>query len=317
MYQLRAYSPGLGRFISRDPIEEHGGLNLMGFLQNDGMNSIDGIGLAASIQWWQGVPPAQISMADISDRHEREYPGPRGLKSRDRERLFSGSDGKVTKAREEFFAKFKRRYKSLIDSAATAHCVPKRLLAGIIVNERADLGWVKEFAESNLVGLPDSFLERENYSLGVAQLNISTIKPLVPKNFKYADLFIPSVNIDLAAQVLRQHLTEVCKLAKGDGSFNASFAGVGGFHGRNITQNDRLGKQNYSVLCCAGCSNPSFLEFVPSSEIRMLFSGVWNMQPGSWMTDPSIDSTTYADGNAFNNGITASQSAVGDFLAAW
>jgi len=34
----RYYSPSLGRFINRDPIEEAGGLNLYGFCGNDGVN---------------------------------------------------------------------------------------------------------------------------------------------------------------------------------------------------------------------------------------------------------------------------------------
>ena len=43
-YGHRYYSPGLGRFINRDPIEEAGGLNLYGFCGNDGVNGIDCLG---------------------------------------------------------------------------------------------------------------------------------------------------------------------------------------------------------------------------------------------------------------------------------
>ena len=45
MYQLRAYSPELGRFISRDPIEEEGGVNLYGFVDNNPAGTIDCLGL--------------------------------------------------------------------------------------------------------------------------------------------------------------------------------------------------------------------------------------------------------------------------------
>ena len=38
------YMPGQGRWLSRDPIEEKGGLNLYGFTGNDGVNYIDPIG---------------------------------------------------------------------------------------------------------------------------------------------------------------------------------------------------------------------------------------------------------------------------------
>lgn len=44
-YGLRYYSPTLGRFINKDPIEEQGGLNLYGFVGNDGVNRWDYLGM--------------------------------------------------------------------------------------------------------------------------------------------------------------------------------------------------------------------------------------------------------------------------------
>jgi RHS repeat-associated protein len=43
-YGYRYYSPALGRWLSRDPIEERGGLNLYGFVNNDPVNKVDVIG---------------------------------------------------------------------------------------------------------------------------------------------------------------------------------------------------------------------------------------------------------------------------------
>jgi RHS repeat-associated protein len=43
-YGNRYYSPSLGRFINRDPIEEAGGLNLYGFCGNDGIDNTDYLG---------------------------------------------------------------------------------------------------------------------------------------------------------------------------------------------------------------------------------------------------------------------------------
>lgn len=44
-YERRFYSPAQGRFTSRDPIAEDGGLNLYGFVLNDAINAIDKYGL--------------------------------------------------------------------------------------------------------------------------------------------------------------------------------------------------------------------------------------------------------------------------------
>jgi RHS repeat-associated protein len=44
-YTFRPYNPLDGRFISRDPIEERGGLNLYGFAGNDPVNGWDYLGL--------------------------------------------------------------------------------------------------------------------------------------------------------------------------------------------------------------------------------------------------------------------------------
>ena len=47
-YGFRFYSPGLGRWINRDPLEEEGGMNLYGFVFNDPVNQWDHYGLASA-----------------------------------------------------------------------------------------------------------------------------------------------------------------------------------------------------------------------------------------------------------------------------
>jgi RHS repeat-associated protein len=47
-YGFRYYDPETGRWLNRDPIEEAGGLNLYGFVGNDGVNRIDRLGLEDS-----------------------------------------------------------------------------------------------------------------------------------------------------------------------------------------------------------------------------------------------------------------------------
>ncbi len=45
----RAYDPGLGRWLSRDPIGEHGGVNLYGYTNNTVINAVDRNGLDAIV----------------------------------------------------------------------------------------------------------------------------------------------------------------------------------------------------------------------------------------------------------------------------
>jgi len=45
-YGYRYYDPKTGRWPSRDPIEEEGGINLYGFVGNDGVNYVDLVGLS-------------------------------------------------------------------------------------------------------------------------------------------------------------------------------------------------------------------------------------------------------------------------------
>ncbi|NGO39660.1 RHS repeat-associated core domain-containing protein [Limisphaera ngatamarikiensis] len=45
LYEYRAYSPALGRWLSRDPMVERGGLNLCGFVGNNPIDVIEYLGL--------------------------------------------------------------------------------------------------------------------------------------------------------------------------------------------------------------------------------------------------------------------------------
>ena len=58
-YGYRYYDPNTGRWPSRDPIEEEGGVNLYGFVGNDGVSWIDCLGLDAvvvSAILWEADP---------------------------------------------------------------------------------------------------------------------------------------------------------------------------------------------------------------------------------------------------------------------
>jgi RHS repeat-associated protein len=49
VYGFRYYSPEMGRWTARDPIEERGGLNLYGMVGNSAVNLIDMVGLDAAL----------------------------------------------------------------------------------------------------------------------------------------------------------------------------------------------------------------------------------------------------------------------------
>ncbi len=59
-YQERVYSPVLGRWLNRDPIEEEGGENLYAFCENDAISKYDALGRNVTLttgnrnaSWWQ------------------------------------------------------------------------------------------------------------------------------------------------------------------------------------------------------------------------------------------------------------------------
>jgi RHS repeat-associated protein len=67
-YGFRYYSPSLGRWLSRDPIEEQGGVNLYGFSVNDAVGRFDLLGLSdhpvwapgSTLAWYQERLPHRI-----------------------------------------------------------------------------------------------------------------------------------------------------------------------------------------------------------------------------------------------------------------
>jgi hypothetical protein len=69
-YGYRFYDPETGRWPSRDPIEEEGGINLYGFVNNDGVNKWDRLGMVGSItvpnQTCVNLGPYRIKVEDPS-----------------------------------------------------------------------------------------------------------------------------------------------------------------------------------------------------------------------------------------------------------
>lgn len=57
-YGFRYYDAATGRWPSRDPIDENGGLNIYGFVGNDGVGRIDLLGLKVTFVWSGNCPKA-------------------------------------------------------------------------------------------------------------------------------------------------------------------------------------------------------------------------------------------------------------------
>ena len=76
-YIFRYYAPVIGRFIKRDPIEEYGGFNLYGFVNNNGVSKWDYLGMfgaGGGIPWWYWSPGENAKRA-------KEHLDPESLKA--------------------------------------------------------------------------------------------------------------------------------------------------------------------------------------------------------------------------------------------
>jgi RHS repeat-associated protein len=65
-YLYRYYDPLTGRWPSRDPIEERGGINLYGFIGNDGVNQVDVLGNNALAQLESSLWVAELITAALA-----------------------------------------------------------------------------------------------------------------------------------------------------------------------------------------------------------------------------------------------------------
>ncbi|MFN4874209.1 MAG: RHS repeat-associated core domain-containing protein [Akkermansiaceae bacterium] len=79
-YGYRFYDPETGRWPSRDPIGEEGGINLYGFINNDGANGLDMLGMASisasasfvMYEKWEQHWKAHPEMDQPGDRLQKE-----------------------------------------------------------------------------------------------------------------------------------------------------------------------------------------------------------------------------------------------------
>ena len=64
----RAYNPQTGRWLSRDPIGENGGLNIYGYVGNDPLGSVDPLGLDREVIFWSPLPQLASMFGHVSSR---------------------------------------------------------------------------------------------------------------------------------------------------------------------------------------------------------------------------------------------------------
>jgi RHS repeat-associated protein len=62
-YGFRFYNPMVGKWMTRDPIGERGGLNLYGFVGNSAMNFVDTLGLYSATGDWVAKGAAVVGVA--------------------------------------------------------------------------------------------------------------------------------------------------------------------------------------------------------------------------------------------------------------
>lgn len=78
---LRFYNPETGRWLSRDPIGENGGVNLYGYVGNGPVNAVDPLGLMIFFVPTQstpvlGLPQAYEPARGIRTQGHQQFPGP-------------------------------------------------------------------------------------------------------------------------------------------------------------------------------------------------------------------------------------------------
>ncbi|OGV60506.1 MAG: hypothetical protein A2283_11485 [Lentisphaerae bacterium RIFOXYA12_FULL_48_11] len=284
-----------------DPIEEDGGLMLYGFVGNDGVNDRDPFGLT-------NVP------GDYGwESYNQELEGwmSAGLLVGPGTGEFWDDTGYWNATRrDQWFKKFKRMYKTKIDSAAKKHCVPKRLLAAIIANERIDQGSLEASIKASTPMWLFWRLYNRGRSIGVAQVWMTGDRWGVWGNLRRRKLLLnDDYNIEAAAEVVKQYITAACKaanLSPERGGFNRLFITQTAGKVLSSKYTSAQGSQ-YSELCCSQDCDKLY-ELIPSAGLLDLMGSVWNSSPGVWSeSDYGEYSKRKAVRNAYLNGKNVSE----------
>ncbi len=254
-------------------------VGLYGFVTNGPVSGIDALGLLSPSQFWDDWTPAQ---------------------------------------RESWFADFRQAHGQLIDQAATAHCVPKELLAAIIANEQIDYSWLESVGEWLGGG----------QSVGLAQIQTSTaiqygltnhalsdfldITVMLPdgtpltlsaqEQFRQAvraTLMSDAGNVEAAARLMRNYLDQMCAAARA-GTMSQSFSvGVAG------------GCRVSDFCCAAGASGANCAAINAPRCLIEAMAAAWNNGIGIM----NVSDIAGQSPNAFTHALNAS--LLDDVFANW
>jgi len=211
-FGYRYYNPGLGRWVSRDPIGENGGLHRYHFVAHSPTQAIDPHGLLGLLpSWWPNVP--------------NMIWGPNSGT------FWKANDAEAAAARDTYFKEFSTKYCGRIRAAAKKYCIPAALLATIIAAEDIDRKSGEAFLEG--LGFGDT--------VGIAQIGEEhferAIDPVAYREWVEGlpshPIYIPgggppagtqkppsswrdcaitdSGSIDMAANLMRQRLDQLCR----------------------------------------------------------------------------------------------------------
>lgn len=258
------YDPGQGRWLSRDPIEENGGMNLYGFVQNDGVNRWDLLGFGL------GDGTAE-RLADSNRTAPTLKPG---------DNITPDKFMNLTQGQKEAWARaFRDRFKKHIDQAAKDNCVPKKLLAAIIANEMMD--W--RFPDGTVLD------GARGGGIGPAQISLDTVRKhnLFEKNLvanEKATMAEDQPSVELAARLMHIYKDEFCE-KKMFGTFGQGFSSSFNTAGCDLKD-----------FCCKSCAEIVDID-LPDCLVKMM-AAKWNSPDVTDAKDP-VDDDNYP--NAYNN----------------